>query len=508
MSAEFYRLDSHPSDILDQYAILDTPPESMFDDLTSMAATICDTPMSLLSLVDQNRVWFKSKVGVTQAEVPADAAICTFAMHQDDVFIVPDAQVDARFSENPMVAGSPGIRFYAAAPLVSVEGIPLGTLCVMDLVPKNLGADQIESLRLLARQASYLLELRRFSDQAEPPATTPAPSILFDFAPTPLMVCRRSPLSVIEANLAAVNLYGFERDEIVGMQLRDLFLSDTEFRLNEGELPTLTFQKRKSGEVVKVKIAVRRIFYAGEPAYLLSIEEQESLATLPQAQRIELPMICHELRQPLTAIHSSLGYLIGIGSQDFPNEWRKILEIAYRNTLRMLRLVNDLQESSAISLGITRIIREELNLNNVVQEAIELSQPAAVQAESAIIFSGDPLSNAPVNADHDRLIQVFSNLFSNALRFSPSGKPVTVSMFAADGSFEVRVKDQGPGIPKEIAKQIFEGMVNGERRKAKKGSGLGLYICKLILEAMGGSIRFETTENSSTTFIVSLPAAL
>ncbi|HEY7161463.1 MAG TPA: ATP-binding protein, partial [Acidobacteriota bacterium] len=405
-----------------------------------------------------------------------------------------------------MVTGSPGIRFYAAAPLLSPEGIPLGTLCVMDLVPRHLGADQIQSLRLLARQASYLLELRRFSDQGEPPASTPAPSILFDFAPTALMVCRRSPLTIIEANLAAANLYGFEREEILGMQLRDLFLSDGEFGLNEYEVPTFAFQKRKSGEVVKVKTSLRRIFYCGEPAYLLSIDEQESGTRITQAHRIELPMVCHELRQPLTAIHSSLGYLIGIGSQDFPNEWRKILEIAYRNTLRMLRLVNDLQETSSLSLGITRIITEDLNLGNVVQEAIDLSQPAAIQAESKILMSGT-LPNAMVSADHDRLIQVFSNLFSNALRFSPSGKPVTVSMSVANGNFEVRVKDQGPGIPTSIAKQLFEGMVNGERRKAKKGSGLGLYICKLILEAMGGTIRFETSENSGTSFIVSLPAA-
>jgi signal transduction histidine kinase len=504
MSSELYRFDSQAAHILSQYSILDTPPESMFDDLTSMAVTVCDTPIAILSLQDQDRFWFKSKIGITQQEVPADISLCAHAMRHNDVFIVADAHIDPQLKNNPMVAGSPGIRFYAAAPLFSPEGIPLGTLCVMDYVPRHLGTDQVESLRMLARQASYLLELRRFSDQPEPPATSPAPSVLFDFAPTALMVCRKSPLTIVEANLAALNLYGFEREDILGMHLRDLFLSDGEFGFNECSFPTFAFQKRKSGEVVKVKIALRRIFYCGEPAYLLSIEEQESAARL-QAHRIELPMVCHELRQPLTAIHSSLGYLIGIGSQDFPNEWRKILEIAYRNTLRMLRLVNDLQETSSLSLGITRIVREDLNLSDVVQEAIELSQPAAIQAESKIILSGT-LSNATISADHDRLIQVFSNLFSNALRFSPSGKPVTVSMFAVDGNFEVRVKDQGPGIPKEIGKQLFEGMVNGERRKAKKGSGLGLYICKLILEALGGTIRFETTENSGTTFIVTIPA--
>ncbi len=509
MSSESYHFDLHTG-ILDQYAILDTPPESNFDDLTSMAAAVCDTPMALLSLLDQDRVWFKSRIGVALQEVPTEMSLCTHAVREGDVFIVPDTLMDPRFRQNPLVAESPGIRFYAAASLITSEGIPIGTLCVMDRVPRHLGVDQVESLRSLARHASYLLELRRFSladPQGEQSASTLAsPSILFDFAPTPLIVCSGNTLSVIEANLAAVNLYGFSREEMVGMPLRDVFLSDGEFKFQEDDRPLLAYHRRKSGEVLKVKLTSKRIFHAGEPAYLLSIEEQDSGARVPQAERIELPIVCHELRQPLTAIHSSLGYMVGIGAQDFPNEWRKVLEIAYRNTLRMLRLVNDLQETSALSLGITRVLSEELSLSNVIQEAIDLNEPAAVQAESKILFSGS-LSGAIISADRYRLIQVFSNLFSNALRFSPSGKPVVVSMVLIDGNFEVRVKDHGPGIPNDIRKQIFEGMVNGERRKAKQGSGLGLYICKLILEAMGGSIRFETSESLGTTFYVTIPAS-
>src|SRR6185295_15860446 len=119
--------------ILSQYSILDTRPESMFDDLTSMAVAICDTPIAILSLVDQDRFWFKSKIGITQQEVPADISLCAYALREDDVFIVEDAQIDPQIKNNPMVTGSPGIRFYAAAPLLSPEGIPLGTLCVMDL---------------------------------------------------------------------------------------------------------------------------------------------------------------------------------------------------------------------------------------------------------------------------------------------------------------------------------------------------------------------------------------
>jgi signal transduction histidine kinase len=113
---------------------------------------------------------------------------------------------------------------------------------------------------------------------------------------------------------------------------------------------------------------------------------------------------------------------------------------------------------------------------------------------------------ATVRADRDRLIQVFSNLFSNALRFTPPGKPVVVSLAKFHQHFEVSVKDQGPGIAEEVKPQLFEGMVRGDRRRTKQNSGLGLYICRLILDAMGGSIRFESRENCGTTFFVMLPA--
>src|SRR5262245_1135561 len=110
MSSEFYRFDSQAADILNQYAILDTPPESMFDDLTSMAATICDTPMAVLSLVDHGRTWFKSKIGIAQQEVPSEIDLCTYALKTEDIFVVADTLLDPRFCQNPLVADSPGIR--------------------------------------------------------------------------------------------------------------------------------------------------------------------------------------------------------------------------------------------------------------------------------------------------------------------------------------------------------------------------------------------------------------
>ena len=146
---------------LDKYAILDTDPEQSFDDLTLLASFACKTPIALISLVDEDRQWFKSRVGIKASETSRDIAFCSTAILQSDVFVVPDALNDERFRENPLVVSDPNIRFYAGAPLINEDGYALGTLCVVDRTPRELTPDQEEALKALSRLVLAQLEFRR-----------------------------------------------------------------------------------------------------------------------------------------------------------------------------------------------------------------------------------------------------------------------------------------------------------------------------------------------------------
>jgi signal transduction histidine kinase len=152
---------------LRSYAVLDSAPETVFDELAELAAAVCNTPIALVSLIDEARQWFKARVGLPDTETGRDVSFCAHAILQPGIFQVADTMLDTRFADNPLVTGPPYIRFYAGAPLFDQAGHGLGTLCVIDQVPRELNAAQQQSLGVLRTHVVKLLELRRKARELE-----------------------------------------------------------------------------------------------------------------------------------------------------------------------------------------------------------------------------------------------------------------------------------------------------------------------------------------------------
>jgi PAS domain S-box-containing protein len=204
---------------LDRYKILDTLPEQVYDDLTQLAADICETPIALISLVDKDRQWFKSRVGVDATETPRDISFCGHAVAESAILNVPDASLDPRFADNPLVAQDPNIRFYAGVPLITDDNFALGTLCVIDRQPRDLTEKQIRQLEALSRLVISQFELRLKEDSSRLLASVVESS---DDA----IISKTLEGIITSWNPAAERLFGYSEAEAIGQPISMLFSSD------------------------------------------------------------------------------------------------------------------------------------------------------------------------------------------------------------------------------------------------------------------------------------------
>jgi len=259
-------------DALRRYEILDTEPEQAFDDLVELAAKICQTPIALVSLVDPLRQWFKAKTGVAACETSRDIAFCAHAILQRAVFEIPDTVTDPRFATNPLVTAEPFIRFYAGTPLVTPDGYALGTLCVIDRVPKHLNEDQRQALTTLGRQVVSLLELRlrhrllerSVASQKESQLIQSQLSFALDHGIDGAALLDREGRYTY-MNQAHAEIYGYEAAELIGQSWTVLYSSEWVARITEKFFPILLQQghwrgevpsKKKSGDEVLVEFSL------------------------------------------------------------------------------------------------------------------------------------------------------------------------------------------------------------------------------------------------------------
>ena len=277
--------------ILRDYAILDTPPEVEFDDFTQLAAQICDMPVALISLVDEERQWFKSRVGLDVHETCRAMSFCAHALLQPEVLIVPDAHKDIRFRDNPLVTNAPFVRFYAGAPLLTAGGHALGTLCVAGFEPRTLSAGQQSALQALARQIITRLELRRgiaeriHSEKKLRESEALKAAILH--SSLDCIITINAEGRILEWNPAAEKTFGYPAALAVGWELADLIIPEAyqeahrrgmAHYLATGEGPVLGRRieiaaVRADGQEFPVEIAIRPLRLASGTHFTATVRD-------------------------------------------------------------------------------------------------------------------------------------------------------------------------------------------------------------------------------------------
>lgn len=507
---------------LHSYEVLDSHAEPRYDDITLLASRICETPIALITLVDEHRQWFKSKVGLTASEAPRAWGFCPHAiLAPDEVLTVPDTRLDPRFATNPYVTGEPHVRFYAGAPLVAPDGHALGTLCVIDREPRQLQTHQAEALQALSRQVMALLEERRTSTALRVAMQALTRSeILFReaYENAPIGIALVSPDGEwLRVNQSLCDLLGYSAEELTRTTFQAItHPEDLEKDLQQvrqmlsRELRSYQMEKRylhKAGHPVWTQLSVSLVWDKQRPLYFISqIQDIHERKTMEQAKAEFLTMVSHELRTPVTALRGALGILTAGAAGELPPKAQALTALADRNAERLHRLVNDIVDIEKIEAGGFAYRYVDLDLNQLVAQAALELKAYADQYQVQIEVRSE-LPRAYLHADADRLMQVLANLLSNAVKYSRPGGKVDVHLSRTAQHLRVSVTDYGEGIPEEFRRHIFEkfAQANWTATNPKGGSGLGLHISRAIVAHHGGALSFHTKLGMGSTFYFDLP---
>ena len=321
--------------------------------------------------------------------------------------------------------------------------------------------------------------------------------------------------TIHRVNKAVCELAGLPEDELVGRLCDELISAPEGFQSlidavsSEGPVHGLeTELVTKDGTAVPMMVSVAPMAQSQDrPQAFVVVATDLSERVRIERQKDEfVAMIHHEVRGPLTAVHGALGLLAGGVAGDLGDRARDLVEIALRNSERMERLVDDLLAARKLDTGKMDFRMEDAELMPLVEQAMEATSPYGAKFDVRFALD-ERVEDARVRVDPDRLIQVFTNVLSNAVRFSPAGETVTVSVVRREGDFRVSVVDRGPGIPEEFRNQVFEKFARAgpDDWRHQSGTGLGMSISWAIMEEFGGSISFESQMDVGTTFFVDLP---
>ncbi len=513
--------ESQRLETLRSYRVLDTPAEPVFDEIVELAARLTGAPMALVTLVDEDRQWFKARLGLDGTETRREDAFCAHALGRTDLMVIPDAKQDERFAENPYVLADPHVRFYAGAPLVAPDGHGLGALCVLDRVPRTLTDDQAMTLRVLGRQVMAQLELHRHLRRAQEQRRDLL--TLLDALPAAVIIADAPDGQVSFQNRAAEALLGLSHHS--SEDLRAFWRATGVSRQNGERLAPAEWPAMRAlggetviGEDLTLQLPSGRtlsILISAAPvrdlsgaitAAAIGFQDVSQMHEVARLKNEFVATVSHELRTPLTSIRGSLQLLLADDEMLPTSDGRDLVQVALKNTERLVRIINDILDIAKIEAGQLPMAVRRVAADALVRMSADAVTGMAQERQVAILC--DVPDDAPfVLADPDRLVQSLINLLSNAIKFSPAGGHVTVRAHRDPGGrVRLSVSDQGRGIPPEELGRVFDKFhqVGGPNRQ---GTGLGLSITRAIVEQHGGEVTVASTLGAGTTFTIALPEA-
>ncbi len=382
---------------LDSYSVLDTLPEESYNDLTKIASIICNTPIALVTFIDEKRQFLKSRHGIEATETPREVAFCGHAINMpSELMMVEDARLDDRFSDNPLVTGDLQVVFYAGMPLVTNDGFALGTLCVIDHQPKELTPDQQSALKSLANQVVQLLELRKKNN--------------------------------------------------------------------------------------------------------LLLQTQQKLLSAAKEMEVFAYTASHDLKEPLRMVKSFMNLLEKKYADNLDDTAKKYIHYAVDGTERMELLIGDLLEYARAGNGNIEVKGKAIN--EILEEIKKLYWLVIQEKSVSIALTG----LAEIELNHTSTRQVLQNLIGNAIKYqSPGVQPVIVVNVANQLShWLISVSDNGIGIAIENLENVFTPFKRLNSGKDYAGTGIGLAICKKIVEKQEGKIWVESKPGVGSIFYFTL----
>lgn len=528
---------------LDSYQILDTPHEPAFDRIVRLAALLLDVPIALISLIDAERQWFKSRYGLDATETPRALAFCDHAIHGRDVMVVPDAEQDARFCDNPLVTGDPHIRFYAGAPLVTPDGFALGTICAIDRAPRQLSSRDAAILAALAEQVMHELEVRAalgelYKEVAEGRRATRtlqgegARLEALLNATGNAAVTTDTDGQVSSLNRAAEAMFGFDPGECVGWNIGGLISNHldiarealkgssegngrrkdgTEFPIEISRADWIDAQGRKASGAILRDLTERRRIEADLRDREAADRAQDKLAALGRVAG----GVAHELNnllQPVIGLTQlELDSLPAQGSSE-QAETRESLATILECGNQMRSVVRKILMFSRK----TKPERKPLDFPAVLNRACSFAGkllPPGIHVNKVV--GNDVVGLATI--DEAELVEVLTNLAVNAA-YAMDGKGVLSVMvdrpdlaessasalgLPAGAYFRVSVSDTGHGMDAATKAQILEPFFT--TKPVGEGTGLGLSMVYGVLRDWNGALAIDSTIDVGSTFTLYIP---